>query len=85
MRCWLRRWKAEVGSMGLFDRLGGQQQNPQLLLQQIQRDPAGMLAQKGFNVPQGMTNPQQIVNHLISSGQVPNSRLQQIMQMMGRR
>lgn len=71
--------------MGLFDRLGGQQQNPQQILQQLQQDPAGVLKQKGLTIPQGMTNPQQIVNHLISSGQVPNARLQQIMQMMGRR
>lgn len=69
--------------MGLFDRLGGQ--NPQQILQQLQQDPVGMLKQKGLTIPQGMTNPQQIVNHLISSGQVPNARLQQIMQMMGRR
>lgn len=71
--------------MGLFDKLGGQQQNPQQILQQLQQDPAGMLKQKGLNIPQGMTNPQQIVNHLISSGQIPNSRLQQVLQMMGRR
>lgn len=71
--------------MGLFDKLSGQQQNPQQILQQLQQDPAGMLKQKGLNIPQGMTNPQQIVNHLISSGQIPNARLQQVLQMMGRR
>jgi len=71
--------------MGLFDKLGGQQQNPQQILKQLQQDPAGMLKQKGLTIPQGMTNPQQIVNHLISSGQIPNARLQQVLQMMGRR
>lgn len=71
--------------MGLFDKLGGQQQNPQQILHQLQQDPVGMLKQKGLTIPQGMTNPQQIVNHLVSSGQIPNARLQQIMQMMGRR
>lgn len=71
--------------MGLFDKLGGQQQNPQQILQQLQQDPAGTLKQKGLTIPQGMTNPQQIVNHLISSGQIPNARLQQVLQMMGRR
>lgn len=68
--------------MGLFDRLGG---NPQQILQQLQQDPVGMLKQKGLTIPQGMTNPQQIVNHLVSSGQIPNARLQQVLQMMGRR
>ena len=70
--------------MGLFDKLGGQQ-NPQQILQQIRQDPAGMLRQKGLSIPQGMNNPQQIVNHLISSGQIPNARLQQVLQMMGKR
>ena len=69
--------------MGLFDKLGGQ--NPQQILQQLQQDPVGMLKQKGLTIPQGMTNPQQIVNHLISSGQIPNARLQQVLQMVGRR
>lgn len=71
--------------MGLFDKLGGQQQNPQQILKQLQQDPEGMLKQKGLTIPQGMTDPQQIVNHLISSGQIPNARLQQVLQMMGRR
>ena len=71
--------------MGLYDKLGGQQQNPQQIIKQLQQDPAGMLKQKGLTIPQGMTNPQQIVNHLISSGQIPNARLQQVLQMMGRR
>lgn len=70
--------------MSLLDRLSGQQ-SPNELLQQIRKDPAGMLRQKGLNIPQGMNNPQQIVNHLISSGQIPNARLQQVLQMMGRR
>lgn len=70
--------------MSLFDRLSGQQ-SPNELLQQIRQDPAGMLRQKGLNIPQGMNNPQQIVQHLVSSGQIPNARLQQVLQMMGKR
>ena len=73
--------------MSLFDSLGhGQQQmTPQAVLQQMRANPAGVLKQAGFNVPQGMTNPQQIINHLVQSGQVPQGRLQQVMQMMSRR
>jgi hypothetical protein len=70
--------------MSLLDRLSGQQ-NPQQILQQIRQDPAGMLRQKGLNIPAGMNNPQQIVQHLVSSGQIPNARLQQVLQMMGKR
>ena len=73
--------------MSLFDSLRGvtPQANPQQLLQQLRADPAGMLKQRGLNIPAGMNNPQQIISHLVQSGQVPNARLQQIVQMMGRR
>ena len=70
--------------MSLFDQLG-MQMNPQQMLQQIKSNPAAVLRQKGLNIPDGMTNPQQIIQHLISSGQVPQSRHMQAMQMMGRR
>lgn len=59
--------------------------NPMQLVQQIQRNPAAMLRQRGLTIPDGMTNPQQIVQHLLQSGQVPQARYQQIMSMMGHR
>lgn len=71
--------------MSIFDQLGGQQaapMNPMQMIQQIKSDPAGMLRQKGLTIPAGMNNPQQIVQHLLQSGQVPQARYQQIMQMM---
>lgn len=74
--------------MSLFNRLSGQppqQANPQQMLQQLRADPAGMLKQRGFTIPQGMNNPQAILQHLMQTGQVPNARVQQLMQMMGRR
>lgn len=72
--------------MSIFDTLGqAPQANPMQALQQLQQNPAAMLRQKGLNIPDGMTNPQQIVQHLVQSGQVSNGRLQQVMQMVGRR
>lgn len=68
--------------MSLYDSL---QRNPQQMLQQLRADPAGMLKQRGLNIPQGMTNPQQIVSHLMQTGQISNPRFQQAMQFMGRR
>jgi hypothetical protein len=78
--------------MSNFEKLG-QQQAPQMgqpqqmgqLLQQIKANPAQMLQQRGLNIPAGMNDPNQIINHLIQSGQVPQNRLTQIMQIMGRR
>lgn len=69
--------------MSLFDQLGGQM-NPMQMLAQIRSNPAAVLKSRGLTVPDGMTNPQQIVQHLISSGQVSNNALQMVMQMMGK-
>lgn len=66
---------------------GQQTQRPQMTAQQamsqLQADPAGTLKQAGLNIPAGMNNPQQIVQHLLQSGQVPQSRFAQAMQMIG--
>ena len=78
--------------MSNFEKLG-QQQAPQVgqpqqmgqLLQLIKANPAQMLQQRGLNIPAGMNNPNQIINHLIQSGQIPQNRLTQIMQIVGRR
>jgi len=68
--------------MSIFDSIGQQAINPQQALSQLRANPAAMLAQRGLNIPAGMNNPQQIVQHLVNSGQVPQSRLTQAMQMM---
>ena len=75
--------------MSIFDSLGGskalQQITPQQAMQQLRANPAAVLKQAGMNIPAGMNDPRQIVNHLLQSGQLPQNRLTQIMQMMGRR
>lgn len=71
--------------MSLYDQLGGQQpMNPQQALAEIKANPFAMLQRAGLNVPAGMNNPQQIVQHLLTSGQVPQTRLAQAMRMLGR-
>ena len=74
--------------MSLFDSLGSrpqqQGQAPNTAAQaQLQADPAGILGQLGLRVPAGMNDPQQIVQHLMQSGQVPQGKLAQAMQMLG--
>ena len=56
--------------------------NPMQMLQALRNDPVGLLRGRGLNIPDGMTNPQQIINHLLQSGQVPQGRYQQALQMM---
>lgn len=72
--------------MSLFDsyrqaQAAPQRENP---VQQLRKNPGATLKQAGFTVPAGMTNPQQIVNYLLQSGQVSNPRLQAAQQMMAR-
>lgn len=62
----------------LYNQLNNQR--PQML-NELKRDPVAMLKQAGYNIPSGMNNPKQIVQHLIQSGQVGNGRLAQIQQM----
>lgn len=55
--------------------------NPIQLLQMLQGNPADMLRRAGLNLPAGITNPQQIVEHLVRTGQISQERLNQAQQM----
>lgn len=73
--------------MGIFDRLGQNQVSPQDMrteMGRIQQNPASYLKQRGFNIPSGMSDPRQITQHLLRTGQVGNQRLQMVMKMLGR-
>jgi hypothetical protein len=58
--------------------------NPMQMLNALRSDPSAFLRSRGLNIPQGMNNPQQIINHLLQSGQVPQSRYAQVLQNMQR-
>ena len=51
------------------------------MLPQLQRNPLGMLAQRGFKVPNGMNDPQQIIRHLMNTGQVSQEQYNNAMRM----
>lgn len=72
--------------MGVFDKLGQkpQQTNPMQILQQLRSNPVDMLKQAGYNIPSGMNDPRQMVNYLMQSGQIPQSRYQQVIQALSR-
>lgn len=78
--------------MSLFDNLGNNQQqkqptanqSPMAALNQLRGNPAEFLKQSGYTIPDGMSTPQDIINHLLSSGQVPQSRYTQALQMLRR-
>ena len=72
--------------MSIYDQLGQgpAPMNPMQMLFQIKQNPSAVLRQAGLNIPSGMNNPQQIIQHLLQTGQVPQNRYQQAMQMMSR-
>lgn len=78
--------------MSIFESLGnrsqqGQQMNPQAMqneLGSIKADPGKYLQGHGYKIPAGMTDPKQITQHLLRTGQVGSPRLQQVMRMLGR-
>lgn len=49
------------------------------MYQQFRQNPMAMLSQK-FNIPQGINNPQDIVQHLLNSGQVTQDQVNNAMQ-----
>ena len=64
--------------MSLFEQLN-KPQNMQQAVERMKSNPIGMLKQAGFNVPDNLTTPPDIINYLLKSGQVNQQRLQQIM------
>jgi hypothetical protein len=50
------------------------------MYKQYKNNPMQFLAQR-FNIPTGIQNPQDIVQHLLNSGQISQAQLNQVMQM----
>jgi hypothetical protein len=50
------------------------------IYQQFKSNPIGFLAQR-YNIPQGISAPQDIIQHLLNSGQVSQAQVNRAMQM----
>lgn len=57
------------------------QMNPMQMLQQLRQNPAQMLRQAGLNVPDNLNDPNQIIQHLMNSGQVSQDAYNRARQM----
>jgi len=55
--------------------------SPMQYLAQIKNNPMAFIRQAGYNIPDGITSPQQMIGYLLQSGQVPQGRLAQAQQM----
>ena len=56
------------------------QNNFLITLNQFKQNPMAMLSRK-YNIPQDMNDPNQIVQHLLNSGQVTQEQVNRVMQM----
>lgn len=50
------------------------------MLQMLRANPMQMLS-KRFNIPQNISDPKQMIQHLLNSGQITQAQLNQAMQM----
>ena len=55
--------------------------NPMQMLQQLRQNPVQMLRQAGLNVPDNLNDPNQIIQHLMNSGQVSQDAYNRARQM----
>ena len=51
------------------------------MLPQLQANPLSFLRQRGFNIPDNINNPNDIIQHLMNSGQINQSQYNQARQM----
>lgn len=65
----------------LFKALGGMAPNMNMMgmIQQFRSNPVGMLKQR-FNIPDNMSNPNAIIQHLMNSGQLTQAQYEQARQ-----
>lgn len=50
------------------------------MLTQFKQNPVAMLSQR-FNIPQNMNDPNEILQHLLNSGQISQEQVNKVMQM----
>lgn len=57
------------------------QTNPLQFMGRFMQNPLGALRASGYSIPNGMSDPRQIADHLIFSGQLGRGKLGQLQQM----
>ena len=61
-----------------------QQMSPMQMLQQLQRNPMQFIKQAGFTIPENLNNPNDIIQHLMNTGQISQQRYDQAVKMAQR-
>lgn len=67
----------------LYKEMMNANSNPMQMLNQLRANPIQYILNRGFNLPQNIgNNPNSIIQHLLNSGQVSQSKYNQVMQMV---
>ena len=64
----------------IFQQFNPYQNTPLNMIAQFKQNPLAMLSQK-YNIPQGMNDPNQILQHLLNTNQVTQDQVTRVMQM----
>ena len=64
----------------LYQQLQPQGNNMLNMIAEFKKNPMAVL-NKRFNIPQGMNTPEEIIQHLLNSGQVSQEQVNRVMQM----
>jgi hypothetical protein len=64
----------------LYQQLNQQSNSPIDMLEQFKQNPLAILGQR-YNIPQSMTDPNQILQHLLNTNQVSQDQVNRVMQM----
>lgn len=64
----------------LYEQLQPQANTPFNMLEQFRQNPLAMLS-KRYNIPQGMNDPNAILQHLLNTNQVTQDQVNRVMQM----
>lgn len=55
--------------------------NPMQMLQQLRQNPVQFLKNAGYNMPENLSNPNDIIQHLMNSNQVTQQQYERARQM----
>ena len=69
----LRRENSQNGRVYQTQEQQEQRHSPNI--QELRSNPVGLLRAEGYQIPDGMTDPKQLTQYIIQSGQVRNGRL----------
>lgn len=65
----------------LYQSMKPQSNNPMQMLRQLRQNPIQFITKRGFNLPQNIgNNPNDIIQHLMNTGQISQNRYNQVMQ-----